>query len=331
MRTEFWQLHKNNDAKLLKKAGDLLRQGELVAFPTETVYGLGANGLDSEAVKKIFVAKGRPSDNPLILHIADIEQLKKLSDNISPMALKLAEKFWPGPMTLVVTKSAIVPDVVTAGLDTVAVRFPANKDAQALIKEAGVPIAAPSANISGRPSPTNAWDVAEDMNGKIAAILDGNECSVGVESTVIDTTGEVATILRPGGITPEMIKDLLGSVVLDPALLGSDVAKPKAPGMKYRHYAPKALVYLCADHAELKRNIALALDNGKKVGVIADTDCDGCISKIYSSVENFTSKLFTFLRDLDRSNVDVIYVLTVEEKGLGLALMNRLKKAAGKK
>lgn len=329
METKFWQLHSENDEAIFKQAGALLRDGELVAFPTETVYGLGANGLDGRAVRRIYEAKGRPSDNPLILHIADISEIYALTENLNDIALKLAKNFWPGPMTLVVPKSKIIPDEVSAGLPTVAVRFPVNKDAQRLIKAAGVPVAAPSANLSGKPSPTTAQDVMEDMDGKIAAVLDGGKCAVGLESTIIDTTGAVATILRPGQITPEMIAKVLGAVELDGVIKGDETAVPKAPGMKYRHYAPQAPMYLCRNMLVLDRNIQQALAKNLKVGVIATQAYSNCANKVFLSVEDLANKLFYYLRDLDRAGVDVIYAETVSEDGLGLAVMNRMRKAAG--
>lgn len=327
MRTEFWDLSKNSD-DAFQKAGALIKAGELVAFPTETVYGLGANGLDSEAVAKIYVAKGRPSDNPLILHIANLQELEPLTSGLSPMVKKLAESFWPGPMTLVVPRSKIVPDIVTAGLETVAVRLPGSEYARKLIAVAGVPIAAPSANISGRPSPTTAAEVKEDMDGKIAAILDGGACDVGLESTVIDTTGTVPVVLRPGGITQEMIKQVMGNVELDKGLVDSN-RTPKAPGMKYKHYAPKAAMHLCRTEEILYICAGTALAKALKVGVVAPFLIGGCVNKTYTSLEDLANKLFYFLRDLDRAKVDVIYALAVPEWGLGLAIMNRMKKSCG--
>ena len=211
MKTSYWKLQKNSDnQEIMQEAAALIRAGEVVSFPTETVYGLGADGLNPEAVAKIFAAKGRPNDNPLILHIAQKEAIAQLTTGLNANAKKLMEHFWPGPLTLIVNKSAIVPDAVSAGLETVAVRFPSNKFAQDFIRACGCPIAAPSANISGRPSPTNAQDVLEDMQGKIAGMLDGGNCGIGLESTVVDTTSAVPTILRPGGITYEMLTEVMG-------------------------------------------------------------------------------------------------------------------------
>jgi len=328
MQTEFWKLTNKEREQIFQQAGELLRRGELVAFPTETVYGLGANGLDGVGCKKIYEAKGRPSDNPLILHVASLYQFKQLSVNLSDSAILLASKFWPGPMTLVVHKNKNIPDVVTAGLDTVAIRYPSNKDAQELIRAAAVPIAAPSANLSGSPSPTNARDVLEDMNGRIAAILDGGECSVGVESTIIDTTTNPVTILRPGGITLEMVQNLLGEVQLDAALQGVEAAVPKAPGMKYRHYAPKAKVILCKTYREIDNVAKQNRKEKKRIGVIAKKQAVGCFNRVYKNAADLAENLFAFLRDLDREQVEVIYVETVAESDIGLAVMNRLRKAA---
>lgn len=328
MQTKFWQLTTENRAQVFEEAGALIRAGELVAFPTETVYGLGANGLDGKAVGRIYEAKGRPSDNPLILHIANLEEIYPLTSGLSPMALALAKKFWPGPMTLVVPKSDIIPEEVTAGLDTVAVRLPVNEDARKFIQAAGVPIAAPSANLSGKPSPTTAADVLTDMEGRIAAIIDGGACDVGLESTVIDTTGAVPTILRPGGITPQMIEEALGKVEIDKGL--SDPSqKPKAPGMKYKHYAPKAEMHLCRSEVTMLICVTKDLAAGRRVGVIHTQPIVGCENRVYRSLEELANKLFYYLRDLDRSGVDVIYGLTVPEEGIGLAIMNRMKKSCG--
>ena len=229
MKTSYWKLQKNSDnQEIMQEAAALIRAGEVVSFPTETVYGLGADGLNPEAVAKIFAAKGRPNDNPLILHIAKKEDIAQLTTCLNANAKKLMEHFWPGPLTLIVNKSAIVPDAVSAGLETVAVRFPSNKFAQDFIRACGCPIAAPSANISGRPSPTNAQDVLEDMQGKIAGMLDGGNCGIGLESTVVDTTEcWFPTILRPGGITYEMLTEVMGAVEIDPACKGDKNFKPK--------------------------------------------------------------------------------------------------------
>lgn len=351
MQTYFWKLQNNEqDAEVMAQAAKLIQAGEVVAFPTETVYGLGANGLNSEAVAKIFAAKGRPNDNPLILHIADVKDVEALTTGLNENAKALMEAFWPGPLTLVINKSEIVPDVVSAGLPTVAVRYPANKFAQQLIKACGCPVAAPSANISGRPSPTNAQDVWEDMQGKVAAVLDGGNCGIGLESTVVDTTEPVPVILRPGGITYEMLTEVLGAVEIDPALQGDSSYKPKAPGMKYRHYAPKSAMYLLeGEAASLLPKFALnALGEGKRVGVLCSRataealranenvlakEGEGSENLLVSpwgaSLEELAANLFYLLRDFDRTMPDVILAEGVSEGGIGLAVMNRMRKAAG--
>ncbi|MBQ9764194.1 MAG: threonylcarbamoyl-AMP synthase [Phascolarctobacterium sp.] len=351
MQTCYWKLQNNEqDAEVMSKAAAFIQAGEVVAFPTETVYGLGANGLNSEAVAKIFAAKGRPNDNPLILHIADVKDVEPLTTGLNENAKALMEAFWPGPLTLVINKSAIVPDAVSAGLSTVAVRYPSNKFAQQLIKACGCPVAAPSANISGRPSPTNAQDVWEDMHGKVAAVLDGGNCGIGLESTVVDTTEPVPVILRPGGITYEMLMEVLGEVEIDPALQGDANYKPKAPGMKYRHYAPKSAMYLLeSEGAKLLPKFAgNALAEGKRVGVLCSketaealrADCKGLnlpaeasekllISSWGESLEELAANLFYLLRDFDRTMPDVILAEGVSESGIGLAVMNRMRKAAG--
>jgi len=340
MQTKFWQLDNNKNLKIqLAEAADLVRKGQVVAFPTETVYGLGANGLDGEAAKKIFAAKGRPADNPLILHIADKDAMKLLSTNLSPSALRLIDSFWPGPLTIIVPKSAAIPMEVTAGLDTVAVRMPNHPIAKALIELAGCPIAAPSANKSGKPSPTTAQAVQEDMEGVIAGIIDGGASNIGVESTIVDTTSLLPTILRPGGITLEMLEEVLGAVEIDPGLLSAN-QRPKAPGMKYRHYAPRADMYLLEGKdasAQIGCFVAQALAHGKKIGVLADADA---VSKLEVNEQivphswGFTQlelaeKLYDYLRRFDQENVDVIVAQGVSEDGLGLAIMNRMRKAAG--
>ena len=340
MQTYYWKLQNNaEDEKIMTQAASLIHQGEVVAFPTETVYGLGANGLNGEAVGKIFAAKGRPNDNPLILHISKPEDIAQLTSGLTANARILMEKFWPGPLTLVVNKSAIVPDAVSAGLPTVAVRCPANPYAQQLIKACGCPIAAPSANISGRPSPTNAADVLEDMQGKIAAVIDGGSCGIGVESTVVDTTEPVPVILRPGGITYEMLTEVLGAVEIDPALQGDKNFKPKAPGMKYRHYAPKAPMYLLegASAQLLPAMVQKASDAGLKVGVLCSDNLRRRLpvaGKLQiacwgAAKEELAAKLFYLLRDFDRTKPDVILAEGIDESGIGLAVMNRMRKAAG--
>lgn len=343
------------------KAGEIIREGGLVAFPTETVYGLGANALDADAVRSIYAAKGRPSDNPVIVHISDARELEPLvrggRRSISADALKAIGTFWPGPLTMVFPKSEIVPDATTGGLDTVAIRMPSNETARRLIAAADRPIAAPSANLSGRPSPTTAEDVLEDMDGRIDAVVMGEQCDVGIESTVLDMTGPIPTILRPGIITREWLQTALGKdVIYDPSLLtrhdneldpeevignrgeaadlvNSDTAagtedssefRPKSPGMKYKHYSPKARVRLIEGDEEEFRNTATALGleavrSGLKPAVVDYGD----------DVRKAAHRLFADLRELDRQGYDLILIRTLEQSGLGFSVMNRMLRSAG--
>lgn len=328
---------KNIDENIIKKASDLIKNGELVAFPTETVYGLGADGLNENACKKIFEAKGRPSDNPLILHISNISMLYNLVENVDPKSKKLIDKCWPGPLTIIFKKSKIIPNIITAGLDTVAIRFPSNKIAQSLIEASNTPIAAPSANISGRPSPTRADDVYNDMNGKINLILDGGESDIGIESTVIDMSEDIPTILRPGFFTFEFIKEILLDVKLDDSLVDNSKI-PKSPGQKYKHYAPKAKmeVYVGEKSEEAIKSKALQLkEKGLKVGVLVfDQYIDDFKDYFSINIGNkddlsyMSHVLFTSLRLMDMENVDVIIAQGVEEINLGKSIMNRMKKSA---
>ena len=331
------------DATLLKEAGEILRRGGLVGFPTETVYGLGGNALDAEASKKIYAAKGRPSDNPLIVHISCMEELPPLVEEIPEAAYRLAERFWPGPLTMILKKSDRIPLSTSGGLDTVAIRMPSDPIANALIREAGVPVAAPSANTSGRPSPTTAQHVVEDLDGKIEMIIDGGAVQVGVESTIIDLTEAVPVLLRPGAVTLPMLRALLGEVAVDPVLTRplSPEMHPKAPGMKYRHYAPRAEMILVDGETEqviteIRRLAAEAEASGKRVGIIAteetrerydagDVKCIGRRSDVGSIAHN----LFAVLRAFDGDGVDIIYSEACPEGDLGLAVMNRMNKAAG--
>lgn len=325
-------------------AGEILRSGGLVAFPTETVYGLGGDALRVEASKKIYAAKGRPSDNPLIVHIGDISQMEQVAGDIPKEAYLLAEKFWPGPLTMVLSKSEIVPYETTGGLDTVAVRYPNHPVALKLLRSSGVMIAAPSANTSGRPSPTCARHVAEDLEGKIEMILDGGSVSIGLESTIVDLTGEVPTILRPGYITKEMLEQVVGPVETDRAILEENASlglRPKAPGMRYRHYAPKGeLTIFEGERAVVTRRIneeaKLALEAGKSVGIIAteETKLDypyGRVRVIGSlkDEETIARGLYEVLRDFDTDEAEVILGESYPEEGIGQAIMNRLMKAAG--
>lgn len=330
------------DVEAIKAAGDVIREGGLVAFPTETVYGLGANALNPEAVKKIFIAKGRPQDNPLIVHVSDFN-IEDLVQYIPPIAEKFMNKFWPGPLTLIMKKSDKIPEVTSAGLDSVGIRMPSNFLANKLIKEAGVPIAAPSANISGKPSPTNIEMCIEDLMGKVEYIIGGERCDVGLESTIVDCTVEPPCILRPGGVTVEMLKEIEPDIYIDPSIMKKVEKdfKPKAPGMKYRHYAPKAPVKIIS--GDLEKTIAKIneivqnyIDDGKKVGIMASDETierySNAIVKSLGSRNNLSTvakNLFKTLREFDNCDVDVILSEAFEEKGVGIAVMNRLKKAAG--
>lgn len=330
-------LDPEKDEKAYEKAASFLKSGEVVGMPTETVYGLAANALDGEAVKKIFKAKGRPQDNPLIVHIADIKQLDKLVSFVPENAKKLMDKFWAGPLTIILKKSELIPYEVSAGLDTVGVRFPSHKVAQRLIKECGLPLAAPSANLSGRPSTTTAMHVIEDLNGKIPAVLQGGACSVGVESTVISLAGEKPRLLRPGGISLEQLKEVLGEVEVDRAItekIGDDV-RVSAPGMKYRHYAPKAPVtVLCGEPAKTAEYIKQNAKN--KAGILcfkeyADMFSSYVLRQIGSEkdLNEQAKSIFDALRSFDETDVTEIWSQCPSDEGIGLAVANRLKKAAG--
>ncbi|NJE48311.1 L-threonylcarbamoyladenylate synthase [Thermococcus sp. 9N3] len=322
------------DERKIKVAGRLIIEGKLVAFPTETVYGLGADALNENAVRRIFEAKGRPADNPLIVHIADFKDLKKLAREIPEEAKLLAEKFWPGPLTMVLPKREEVPLVTTGGLDTVAVRMPAHPIALALIR-ASTPIAAPSANISGKPSPTLAEHVVDDFYGRIEAIIDGGPTWVGVESTVIDLSSERPTLLRPGGLPLEEIERVIGPVEIHPAVKGKAVDLARAPGMKYRHYSPNAPVVVVEGPRERVREkieelVAEYRSKGYRVGVMATEEFEADeFFHLGETLEDVARNLFRALRELDRRGVDVIIAEGVEERGLGLAVMNRLRKASG--
>lgn len=327
----------------LSEAAEIIRSGGLVAFPTETVYGLGANALDESAAKKIYAAKGRPSDNPLIAHISKLEELEPLVAKIPEAGRKLARAYWPGPLTMVFPKSAKVPYGTTGGLDTVAVRMPSDPVANRLIALAGVPIAAPSANTSGRPSPTTARHVWEDMNGRIEMILDGGPVGIGVESTIVDVSGDIPTLLRPGAVTMEMLEAVVGHVEIDPAIQGppAEGLRPKAPGMKYRHYAPRAELTLIEGEqdavvAEINRLTAGQMAGGKAVGIICTEETRACYPKgtvrsvgIRAQEETIAHNLFAVLREFDDLQVDVIYSESFSADHLGRAIMNRLTKAAG--
>ncbi|WP_297490927.1 L-threonylcarbamoyladenylate synthase [Thermococcus sp.] len=328
-------VRKGVDERKLMVAARLLREGRLVAFPTETVYGLGADALNAGAVRRIFEVKGRPADNPLIVHIADMEWLGKLARLVPETALTLARRFWPGPLTLVLPAEDRVPAVTRGGLDTVAVRMPAHPVALRLIELAERPVAAPSANISGRPSPTDAGHVVEDFYGRIDCIVDGGPTPIGVESTVLDLTGERPVLLRPGGLPLEEVERVVGPVEVHPAVRGQLADVAKSPGMKYRHYSPRARVILVeGDREKVTARIDELVDELKKkglmVGVMAmERHRADAFFYLGSSIEEVARNVFRGLRELDRRGVDVIVVEGVEEKGLGMAVMNRLRKASG--
>ena len=323
----------------IQQAAEIIREGGLVAFPTETVYGLGADALNPEAVGKVYAAKGRPSDNPMIVHISSKDDLERLTFEITEDMKKLADVFWPGPLTMVVPARPVVPRVTTGGLDTVAVRMPSDVTAAALITSSGVPIAAPSANLSGKPSPTTARHVIDDLDGRIDAIIEGGDCQVGIESTVVDMTGSIPAVLRPGIITREQLSAALGKTVeLDPALLAKpeikwkdglletdEDFKPKSPGMKYKHYAPKAEMIIYKGDRE-KTAMAMAeeklrrVENGQKVEVIMYDDAEP---------EKAAREFFAKLRACDKAGVDVILAAALKEDGVGFAVMNRMFKSAG--
>lgn len=341
------------DAAALSGAASIIRAGGTVAFPTETVYGLGANGLDDAAVRRIFAAKQRPADNPLILHIAALNELDSLVTIVPEAVRTLAEEFWPGPLTLVLPRSPRVPDVVSAGLPTVAIRWPAHPVAQALVRAAGVPIAAPSANLSGRPSPTMAAHVFADLGGRIDLIIDGGPAAVGLESTVLDLVGPVPTLLRPGGITLEMLRSVLGEVAVAPGVSAdpreAPVARPRSPGMKYRHYAPKAPLTLVegapeAVLGEIRRLVAAHPRDGGQLALLVSAEAAAGLRDLVSvdqkepslvilgrrgDPEGMAAALFARLRDLDEAGVELIIAEGYADTGVGLALMNRLRRAAG--
>ncbi len=330
----------------MTEAGRILKDGGLVAFPTETVYGLGGDALNPEASAKIYAAKGRPSDNPLIVHIADREALGVLAGEIPEAAVKLADHFWPGPLTMILPKADCVPKETTGGLDTVAIRMPSHPAAYELIRSSGVYIAAPSANTSGRPSPTTAEHVMADLDGRIEMIIDGGKVEIGLESTIVDLTGKVPVILRPGYITRQQLADVVGTVEVDPAILSGSYdpnLKPKAPGMKYRHYAPKGeltIVEGSRDDVALAINHLTAENDGQgiRTAVIASTENlslyqASCVIDIGSRAHEteVAANLYDVLRQMDEMDIDRIYAESFAGEGLGTAIMNRLLKAAGHK
>ncbi len=343
MNTEFTVIDPNEiDEEVILRAGDIIKNGGLVAFPTETVYGLGGDALQAESSRKIYAAKGRPSDNPLIVHIADMEHLPYICKEVPKTMKVLAENFWPGPLTMIVEKSDAVPYETTGGLDTVAIRMPDHAVALEFIKAAGGYIAAPSANASGRPSPTLAAHVREDLDGRIDMIIDGGEVGIGVESTIVDLTVEPPMILRPGYITREMLERVLGQVDADTTIMsGTDKKAPKAPGMKYRHYAPRGEMTIVEGDMEdvirtINEEVCKAASNGQRTGVLCT---DETLSRIRADViknagsrsdeHEIARNIYRILREFDEERVDVIFSEGFSEDGFGQAVMNRLLKAAG--
>lgn len=327
----------------LEEACRILQKGGLVAFPTETVYGLGGDAMHPEASAKIYAAKGRPSDNPLIVHIADMDALEDIAQSVLEAAVKLADHFWPGPLTMIFPKKEAVPKSTTGGLETVAVRMPSHPVARALIRESGVYIAAPSANTSGRPSPTKAEHVKEDLDGRIDMILDGGAVGIGLESTIVDLSTGVPTILRPGYITGEMLEDVLGEVQVDPAILSQKMNPnivAKAPGMKYRHYAPKGQMTIIEGDTgkvvdEINRLVKEKTDEGCSVAVIATEEtkdayaCANVRSVGSRATEgSIAAGLYDILREMDHIGAEYIYAESFEKDTLGKAIMNRMLKAA---
>jgi L-threonylcarbamoyladenylate synthase len=324
------------DEKAMAEMGKIISDGGLVAFPTETVYGLGANAFCAEAVRNIFKAKGRPADNPLIVHVSCFDEVREVAREIPENAKVLFDRFSPGPLTVILRKSAFIPDAVTAGLDTVAVRIPSHPAARALIRMSAVPIAAPSANRSGKPSPTRAEHVINDMMGRIDAIIDGGACSVGLESTVVDMTGEHPVLLRPGGVTFEEIKSVLPDAEIDIHILKAVEATeaPKCPGMKYKHYAPDAEVYVVEgkrEAASAKIKELISQNKGKRVGVIAlGSESYNAELVLYAGQDNveYANKLFDYLRECDKNDIDIVFAEFCYDDEYALAVKNRLYKAA---
>ncbi|MDQ1000182.1 L-threonylcarbamoyladenylate synthase [Neobacillus niacini] len=343
MDTKVWKVDKyvdnlENNPQVVD-AAHFLQENEVVALPTETVYGLGGNAESDVAVEKIFAAKGRPSDNPLIIHIGDKQQLNAFVTEIPEKAAVLMDTFWPGPLTIIFKKKdGVLSEKATAGLDTVGVRMPDHPVALALLKKCQLPIAAPSANSSGKPSPTNAQHVIEDLNGKIAGVIDGGSTGVGVESTVLDCTEDIPVILRPGGVTKEQLEAVVGEVHLDAALI-DEASKPKAPGMKYQHYAPNAPLYLVnGSRAFLQSLIEDKQKEGLRVGVLATEDSvESYHSDVViacgkrSQLESVATALYETLRKFNQEKVDIIFSEMFPNTGVGHAIMNRLQKAAGNK
>jgi len=343
MYTDIIEINEENiDAQKIAKAGEIIKQGGLVAFPTETVYGLGGDALNPDSSKKIYAAKGRPSDNPLIVHIASLKDMEKIVEAVTDEAAKLAEAFWPGPLTMILKKAQCVPFETTGGLDTVAIRMPVHRTARAFIEAAGGYVAAPSANLSGKPSPTCAKYVIQDMDGRIDMIIDGGDAGIGLESTIVDLSSDVPMLLRPGYITLEQLRDVLGDVDIDKTIMdGNCKDRPKAPGMRYRHYAPKGDLKIVV--GDLQRVVDTindltkqACSQKKRVGVIATDETQGlyCAQSVKSigsrtDEDTIAHRLYTILREFDDEDIEIIYSESFDVSGVGQAIMNRLLKAAG--
>lgn len=345
MDTSYCVVDENDiDEAIIQRAGEIIKSGGLVAFPTETVYGLGGDALNALSSEKIYAAKGRPSDNPLIVHIANIDDLYTIAEDVPSTAIKLADKYWPGPLTMIFKKKNIVPVQTTGGLNTVAVRFPSHPVAKAFIIAAGGFVAAPSANLSGRPSPTSAQHVREDLDGRIEMIIDSGACDIGLESTIIDFTEGTPMLLRPGYVSEQMLLDVLGDIEKDPAVFGNTItnAQPKAPGMKYRHYAPKGQMQIVSgEEGNVSRYILDRLSNKEpntRIGVLACSNTVGIYEGKADYIGNIgsrddekviASRLYDLLRECDEHNIDLIYSEEFDTPQLGMAIMNRLIKAAG--
>ncbi|MBM7571272.1 L-threonylcarbamoyladenylate synthase [Aquibacillus albus] len=335
--TRLWKIEDNTQENqiAIQEAAELIRQQEVIAFPTETVYGLGANATNHQAVAKIFEAKGRPSDNPLIVHVANREQMKPYVAAVPPLADKLIHAFMPGPLTVILPSNGTIANNVTAGLSTVAFRIPDHPVAKQLLESCQLPLAAPSANRSGKPSPTKASHVYDDLYGKIAGILDGGTTGVGLESTVVDCTGEIPIVLRPGGITKEQLEQVVGNVMLDPAL-AEQHDKPKAPGMKYTHYEPEAPLWLIRGTADFFQSTVDRIEReGKKVAVMCSEQLAASLQadqiKVIGSQHDLTQiavHLYDALRSFKKTDVDIILCESFPQTGVGEAIMNRLTKAA---
>ena len=335
MKTELLKIESPQETDKLRRAAEVLRRGGLCGIPTETVYGLAANALDEEAVRKIFAAKGRPQDHPLIVHIASMEELPALLREIPPEAKALAAAFWPGPLTIILPKADCIPDAVSCGLPTVAIRMPSHPIANAIIRAAGVPLAAPSANTSGKPSPTTAAHVLHDMDGRIDMIVDGGACSVGVESTVVTLCAKRPRLLRPGGVTLEMLRDVLGDVDVDKAVLGELTSgeKPSSPGMKYKHYSPDADVKLVRGSLASFARYAKSFPTTQTMILCFDGeeqafDCETITLGAAADARTHAQRIFRALREADERGFRTVLVHCPDDRGVDLAVLNRLLRAA---